>query len=421
MITAIFGAIWYVRSPRSSPIKWTIPAGLAIVAVLIGVSAAVTHCYHHPAWLIFWEWATLPIVFLLTRELSSDADPADDSAGGLLAAVLASAVSLAAFGIYQYLSAPRFTDPPLLDEMAKSSGSVAPDAFDLMPMRESPIQGICRGTFDRSETLIAVLLLALPAIAVFGYRNRGWRSRVGFALVALMLIGLALGIGGVFRSLSGQRIAAGSETAVRMIREYPLFGVGSGNFSRHSPRLQPANYPNLLSESGSAYLELAATAGVIALIAFVAVIAIALGKIIRDRQETFSNDSKFDSTQRGPRWEFYLGGVVGLLLGLFLRLIDLPITDAPQSITGIAAAAVGRSLVWFLAFALFEGTLWRTTARRRAVATGLILVALAGFAFGTILMPAVSQYFWAIAGIALSGRGRRSYDGRRYRLLLRSP
>ncbi len=401
MITAILGAIWYARSPRSSRIKWAMPAALAIVALLIGVSAAVTHCYHHPAWLIFWEWATLPIIFLLTRELASDADPTDDSAGGLLAAVLASAVSLAAFGIYQ--SVAHIADLPVPDTAIEFSGAPTPDFDGLVPATESPIDGICRATFDRSESLVAVLLLALPAIAVFGYRTRGWRSRLGFGLVVLLIVGLVLGSRDLFQSSFLKGGPAGDAAAIAMVGEHPLFGVGPGNFSRHSPRLQPAGYPILLSEPGSAYLELASTGGVLALIALGASIAILAASFYRVRNDSALSENDVEAfVQPGPRWEFYLGGVFGLLLGLFLRLIDLPITDVPQSITGIAAVAVGRSLVWFLAFALFEGVLWRNVMRQKAIAIGLILVALAGCIFGSVLTPAVSQYFWAVAGIGLS-------------------
>ena len=400
MITAILGAIWFARSPRTSPIRWTIPAGLAAVAILVGVGGAVTHCYHHPAWLIFWEWAALPLIFLLTREIGSDADPADDSAGGLLAAMLASAVSLAAFGVYQ--TAANAIGLPNPEATIRSAPATGIETDYLGRSAATTVREICTGTFDHSETLIAVLLLTAPAIVAFGLRDRSWRSRVGLALALVMILGLVFGFYGIV-SPAIERNNAGWKTAVAMIQEHSLLGVGAGNFDRHSPQLQPAGYPKVLSEPGSAWLELTATSGVPVLIALMIIVAIAVTRIARRSEETAPADSADISSERTPRWEFYLGGVFGLLLGLFLHLIDLPASDAPLSGAGIIAAAVSRALIWFLAFALFEAVAWRTAARRRSLLAGLILVLMFGFVSGSVLLPAISQWFWALAGIALSG------------------
>src|SRR5262249_12253892 len=101
LVTAVAAAIWLARSPRKLKIDWPIFLGLALVAGLLFLSSGAAKCYRHPAWLISFEFAVLPILFLLFRQLAADEDPASDSVGGLLHAMLASFVSLAAFGIYQ--------------------------------------------------------------------------------------------------------------------------------------------------------------------------------------------------------------------------------------------------------------------------------------------------------------------------------
>lgn len=399
MIVAILGAVWFARSPRAASNRWTIPAGLAAVAVFVGVSAAVAHCYHHPAWLIFWEWATLPVIFLLTRELGSDADPADDSAGGLLAAVLASAVSLGAFGIYQSCAdAAGLPDP---EAVVESNPMPAPDADYLGQPASPTAHPVCRGTFARPETLIAVLLLTVPAMIVFGRRERGWRSRAGLGVAALMVVALVLGARDFHRLGGVERLSAAWKTGLEMIRAHPLVGVGPGNFDRQSPRVQPSNLSEILSDPSNAWLELGATAGLFAVLALGVAAGWTMFQIGRRAETPASVESEAPAST--PRWEFYLGGVFGLLLGLFLRLVDLPASDEPQAIVGMGAAAVGRALVWFLVLALLEAVDWRTAARRRALLAGLVLVLLFGLISGAAIVPAVSQWFWAIAGIALSG------------------
>jgi hypothetical protein len=399
MITAILGAIWFARSPRAISNRFAVPAGLAAIAAAVGLSAALAHCYHHPAWLNFWEWATLPVIFLLTRELGSDADPADDSAGGLLSALLASAISLAAFGIYQSAAhAAGLSDPEAIIE---TNPMPAPDA-DYLGLPASPaVHGIARGTFAGPQALIAVLLLAIPAVIVFGRRDRSWRSFAGLALAALMAVALALGLRDFQRQGGLEHLSSAWATGAKMLRQHPALGVGPGNFGRHSPQVQPTNLSNILNDPSNAYLELAATGGLLALMALGATAALTMFQI--GRRQEMPSSAESTPPEPTPRWEFYLGGVFGLLLGLFLRLVDLPASDSPQSIVGIGAASVGRALVWFLAFALFEAVDWRSAARRRALLAGLMAVLLFGLVSGSVLLPAVSQWFWASAGIALSG------------------
>ncbi len=397
MVVAFAGAIWLVRSPSGSAFRGLIPLGLIAVAVIVGLGGAAVHCYHHPAWLIFWEWATLPLVFVLARELGSDTDAKADSAGGLLAAVLASAVSLAAYGVYQNVA--EASNLPNPDAIFESAAPPSLEADYLGPQPE-PVRGICRGTFERSDTLVAVLLLVAPVLVVFGLRDQRWRSRAGMAVAAVAIAILALALRG---GVSIDRAQAGWASAVKMIGEQPLLGVGAGNFDRHSPRMQPAEFRHLLSDPSNAYLELFATCGVLAVIALAVAIGFTLVRIARRRDDSPTPEQSDEAGELLPRWEFYLGGVFGLLLGLLLRLIDLPASESPQSVFGVGVAAVGRALVWFLSFALFEAVAWRTAARRKAILAGLVLVLLFALVSSTVFYPAVAQWFWVMAGLGLSG------------------
>src|SRR5262249_2564946 len=111
------------------------------------------------------------------------------------------------------------------------------------------------------------------------------------------------------------------------------------------------------------------------------------------------------SSERLPRWEFYLGGVVGLLLGLALRILDLTPEHRPDVLfIPIGGGAIGRALVWFGAFSLFEGVRLDAAARRKALLVGLVLLLAFGLVSGALMRPTVAQLFWVVAGLALAER-----------------
>src|SRR5207245_10902093 len=60
-------------------------------------------------------------------------------------------------------------------------------------------------------------------------------------------------------------------------------------------------------------------------------------------------------------WEYYLGGMFGVLLGFVLRASRLPAGDLPDEAIGAGV----RSMAWFAAFGLLERVAW--TDRERVV------------------------------------------------------
>src|SRR5262249_32324510 len=67
------------------------------------------------------------------------------------------------------------------------------------------------------------------------------------------------------------------------------------------------------------------------------------------------------------RWEYYIGGSLGLLLGFVLRVGALP----PEDVLGEAVGAGLRAVVWFAAFALYERVRWTDAERVGALAAGV--------------------------------------------------
>jgi hypothetical protein len=395
---ALVGALWLGRSHRPLRLGGWVPAGLHFsTASIIFVTLAVS-CYRHPGWMMTWEWAVLGIVFLLVRAVASDTDAADDSGGAILGAVMASAVSVAVYGIYQTIAAKSGLPVP---ELGVDLTPVLPPDADFLGQAESARELpdlVCRSVFQRPDTLLAFCLLALPLLIAFARSSIGWRAK--WAGTLIFVLAGAIVLSAIDYAQGASRLLPSIGTAWRMFAGNPLFGVGPGNFDRWSPRLQSPELPSVLGDGGDALMEVLATGGLLLAVPIIATFALILVQIRRwAAEETPTPIEPFAAS--GPRWEFYLGGVAGLLVGLILRLADHPAAAPANSILQVGVGAVIRAIVWFISFALFEGSDWRSPLRRRCIGIGIGLVVLLGLVSPAILRPAILQPTIVLAALAL--------------------
>ena len=101
-------------------------------------------------------------------------------------------------------------------------------------------------------------------------------------------------------------------------------------------------------------------------------------------------------------WEFYLGGMAGLILGFLLWTTDLSKENiSDQLIYGGFLAGV-RSLIWFAAFGLFESLAWGGRQRALALILGVIALLANLSISGGISFPSVAQPMWIVAALALN-------------------
>jgi hypothetical protein len=411
LIVAAATAIWLGFSGRPIRICGLVAAGLMLVAASAAASAGFVDCYRHAAWLTACEWGMAPILFVLITVLTADLDPATDSAGGFLSALLASGISVAAFTLYQGLAAAaRWRSPDLPLDTAPP----VPPGDDFLGLGRAPsLSWTAHGTLERSDTLVGFLLLLLPAVVMFGRRDQSAKSRFALAAGAMFVAAIALASLDFITAEFPQRLRDGWVTAGGMAGEHPLLGVGPDNFERRAPVFQPAGAPERIAEPWNSYVELAATNGLPALVVLLSVIGVTIVQAF-GRRGSGSPDAKspqilpnVESNVAGgekmPRWEFYLGGAIGLLLGLALRVNDLPGAEPSKAILQAGGAAVGRAGVWFLAFSLFENATWSAPGRARALGLGLALAALFGLVSGAMLRPVLMQTFWIVAALAIGG------------------
>jgi hypothetical protein len=100
---------------------------------------------------------------------------------------------------------------------------------------------------------------------------------------------------------------------------------------------------------------------------------------------------------QGTPWEFYLGGMAGLILGFLMQAWYM---SADEKIVTGAIAGV-RSLIWFPAFALFMSVPWSGRGRTVALAAGVAVLLLNLCVSGGIGMSGVATSLWIIIALAV--------------------
>lgn len=200
------------------------------------------------------------------------------------------------------------------------------------------------------------------------------------------------------------------QTAGRIIEDHPWRGVGAGNFGRVSTEYLRADAHETVEQPHNLALELLATYGPLALLG----VGMALGGYFflagrRLRQQAPAPVDERTEAEPTTHWEFYFGGMAGLLLGYFLRemstspdrVLDLAVPPADELMArGLVSGF--RALLWFAAFALFERVPW--TRRSRGLALTLGVGALVGTlcVSGGIGFPSLAQLLWVAVALGLN-------------------
>jgi hypothetical protein len=475
---AAFGwAVWRAWSGQTTWRGSTVEAGLLAVAALVWSSAAGAAHYKHPALLIASEWLVLLAAFCLVRQLART--PEDDR--GLLAAILASGVSISAFALYQYtVEFPEIRRAyggnldTLLDAMAAQNVVANPRI-----LQQRLFENNVFATYSHPNSLASYLALlfpiaiawtlmakpcraqsaesgALPGVWRFALRAPRftsfylaasatlliglalWLTHSRGAILATVLVGLAvlaaycrrflaahkaafltgltllllLAVGICRTESAANGIAKFWESSAKrndywkatwgMIRDHPWLGVGPGYFGLIYPSYMLPRAFEQVKDPHNFILEMWATAGVFALIALL----ITLGILFRRTWPVFRSPWPVSvgepqvTTDSGPwtRWEFYLGGMVGLILGFVLRALD----QSPDEILMEGTFSACRSIIWFAAFALFYSIPWSGGSRPLALTTGVAALLLNLLVSGGIAMPSVAQPLWVMAALALN-------------------
>jgi O-antigen ligase/tetratricopeptide (TPR) repeat protein len=460
LVAAVGWAVWRVWCRQGTWYASLVDAGLVGVVLLQFASAHWAAAYHHPAYLVAWEWLDLLVIFCLVRQLART--PGDSH--GLLAALLASAFSLSAFALWQYA-----VELPILRErFANSLELHAKDPY-LTALAWRLQQNNVFSTFAHPNSFGGFLALMLPAAvggALISGRRQGWSWHSGLvtacallivvalwlthsrgAIVGVLLVGAVVlffrigrrgrqfalvGAGlalAVFLLIAIRGGSAGIDLARRSLEKrldywtatwkmihdpkHPKhfwLGVGPGNFGRYYPRYMAETAYEQVTDPHNFALEMWATGGIGSLAALLAALAIFFWKTRRawsgvelPIDDAITGDRQAEPDRRfGIRWEFYLGGSAGLFLGCVLGLnlswqADQTFADV---LVGIGPRVGLCCLGWFAAFAVMEGIPWTWSSQRLVTTAGALALLLNLTVSGGICFPSVAQPLWIMAALA---------------------
>ncbi len=336
LIVLFLAGVWRLAYATTHPARCRMALtclALVGIGVLAFISSRQGDRYARPGLFISWEWIAIAVAVFLTRRVTASAN----DSRGLLNVLLASAVSVGGLGVYQSLMAPLHL--PSLDVVGPDlqSNLVGNDEFYPELNRPPFPPKATRGTFDSPATLLMFLFLTLPAALAIARAGRSIRrGRLLLFVPGILAIAAAAALlANPFDETSGAWSAAR-----RLIEQYPLLGIGPGNFSRMVPNSSPPH---------SAWLGLAATTGMVALALFMTAVAVAIWQ---------AWPVKASATTEGrpatTRWEFQLGGAAGLVLGFIWAFGEVPAEARASEVFTLGAAAVFRAILWFAAFGLLE-------------------------------------------------------------------
>ncbi|NBR07259.1 MAG: O-antigen ligase domain-containing protein [Planctomycetes bacterium] len=340
------------------------------------------------------------------------------------------------------------------DFMEQSSGNIDPDNNFLDQLRIRVMQTHIYSTFSHPNTLASFLALMLPsalALSIAAWFNSRrkilfpmalgiavafifalWAnfSRGAMASISLVLVfALALYLWQTFpakrfwiltalsvvsfsavmiwktNSLAGifKKESSGGLTARidywkgtwKMIEQFPLLGVGPGNFGNSYARFMNENALEKIKDPHNFALELWSSSGIIALLLFATVIAILFQRILMHTENESVAQEHGDTI---PPWVCYLGGMLGLLIAFVLRIEYKPPSDLIQESIG----ALIRTAGWFIAIGVLENLHISKFWMRRILLAGLIAMLLNLCVSGSVIFASVMMPFWAIAALAWS-------------------
>jgi hypothetical protein len=365
-------AIWRLLFGRGRPTRWPLaPLLLAAVGIAAFASSQLGDRYGRPGLFVAWEWIGLAVATYLTRRLATSVN----DSRGLLNVLVASAVSIGALAIYQ--SAADHLAFPSADAVipVESVALAGDDEFN--PELNGPVGPLKQphGTFDSPETLLVFVFLFLPvAVAYAKFRRQSvWGKWVVAVPLMLILAGAIALLAKPFGKEAGHWSAA-----VNLIAGHPFLGIGPGNFSRLAPEVLTPH---------SAWLALAATTGLVGLVIFATAIGIAIW-----RAKPATDSDAAEPPPPGSRWEFYFGGMAGLVLGFVWAIGAMPAEAPAEEVFRMGAFAIGRAVLWFATFALLETVRPTRAALGRAILVGAGIVLIYGLVFdtsgrSTILFP----------------------------------
>jgi len=487
---AVFWLIAAIGRPGFSTRFGWIDAGVVLLLLCQAAAAlwAVSHGSPRPAINVFWEWVGLGLCFLLARQLID----AERESRALAAVMIALAVGLSVYGLYQrayempvsralYHADPDaalrdagtwfppgspqrklFEDRLANDEPMATfaltnslAGFLAPwltvllgIACSELPNRKRLLGALALAvpvaiclylTHSRSGNLAALLGLALVWPLVRGKPFRfGWKIPAAIILAGVVLLALAASIGKLDYETAHKSFGYRLQywrSSISMIADHPWLGCGPGNYQETYTRYKLPEASEEVADPHNFLLEIWATAGTPAALAFLAVLGFFACKIVggegrgardwgRGRNEENEkcklSEANADAPNpripesRAPRrvppipcppstdgWLFVLiGGAVGFLLSLPLGMIGAASPGIMPVVLSLPSACI--------AIALLFGWIRDGRMPRLLPALAVVVLLINLLAAGGISYAGVAGSLWLLMALGLQGERPKS-------------
>lgn len=191
--------------------------------------------------------------------------------------------------------------------------------------------------------------------------------------------------------------------AWNIARSEPWLGIGPGNFERHYPEQMSLSGPGEAAHPASFLFEFWAEGGLLAAGFLVFALLAFFLKALGFAPPPSLPPEADDEDEPGPRWEYYLGGFGGLIVGFALRVAPLP----AEAIPGEAVQAGLRALLWFGLFALLHDVRWGGATRVLAGTAGVAVLLLTLLVSGSLHVPGLAQPLLVLMALVLNGLPER--------------
>ncbi|UUO07403.1 O-antigen ligase family protein [Blastopirellula sp. J2-11] len=453
-------ALWAIGGVLSGQLsivwsKWESLLLALLAWMAIGVPMVAGSGEVRPAINQFWTYAGLIIAYFLYRQLFRSAA----YKRALIAIVIATVALCATYAIYQYrVEIPQMQADYLADKVQgrRDAGIMGSDDDPQVKNFESRLMSTePASTFTLTNSLagfLAVGLILTAGVAIQQIRERSYLQAAVLAVILCLLCGtliltksrtavlavvagiglwgllasslrrhlpwkylvggvllLAIAVGGGFASgLLDREVFTEApksvlyrlqywQGALDVTAERPLFGCGLGNFQSFYPRYMPASASETIADPHNFLLEIAASAGVPAVLLLLGFIAVWLLRFPTGNQaEPTSDTSPEVKSEESPD-----ASIVPIFGGaLAACLLAPPIRAVMQGEAPIWMMWIGLPFALAVAWATYgwsrQGTLDLLTLRIAAIVLMINLLAAGGVSF-----PAVALWLWLIWGLTL--------------------
>ncbi len=431
------------------------PAGMVVIAFVLvhSISAIVMGNEGHarPALNMLWQYVGYGVSFLVLRQVARG----EVAVRAVCSALIGLAFGLATLGFYQYfISMPAdvaaFEKDP--DEALRRAGINAPEGSPERRQFTDRVRSTePTATFALANSLAGFLTPCLVLVAgLAGWdrlRERAWRSFVGAMLIAgplagcllltksrsafvgvsfgvlamagwqflrqrlprwRMLIGGVSGLGGLLLlatwlgGLDREVVTEAPKSllfrlqywraTIGMVGDFPGLGCGPGNFKEYYTRYKLPEASETITDPHNFLLEVAATAGLPALVVF-ACIGVAVTFQLRRNRLRQAGRCQDHTLQYSPA-VVYAGLAAGILVAVPVGAISGFPVNLPVLLLCLPASGLA---IWLLHPWVSGGSL----------STGLLLIALGALlvnllAAGGIGYPGIGQLVWVLLAMVIN-------------------